>query len=94
MPILRALARDKFPRAGPFLALDETERWTRQHSTNTTSDNPGPVPDVPAVENIELCELQPTAKKRWNEEKLRIQHLSQIQESEEAITEGSPRRNG
>jgi hypothetical protein len=93
VPILRALARDKVPSAGPFLALDETEHWTRQHITDSSADqrSPPPIPEPPDAENIEL---QPAAKKRWHEEKLRVQHLSRIQEFDEAVLERSPRRNG
>lgn len=93
VPILRALARDKFPRAGAFIALDETEHWTRQRIADTTSAerSPPPIPDLPDVETIEL---RPTTKSKWDQEKMRIQHLSQIHEYEEGAIERSPRRNG
>ncbi|KAH8204488.1 hypothetical protein TruAng_001404 [Truncatella angustata] len=94
VPILRALARDKFPRAGPFLALDETEHWRTQQITETNASghvNPPPMPDLANVENIELL---PTAKKRWFQDKMKVQHLSQIEEFDESPAERSPRRHG
>jgi hypothetical protein len=98
IPILRALARDKVPRAGPFLALDETEHWTRQqittNGTTTTAaqNSPPPLPSTPRIEDIEL---RPISRKKSFSDTLKVGHLSRIQEFDEsAVVQRSPRRSG
>ncbi|ETS78578.1 hypothetical protein PFICI_10640 [Pestalotiopsis fici W106-1] len=97
IPILRALARDKVPRAGPFLALDETEHWTRQQittngTTTTAQNSPPPLPNTPRIEDIEL---RPISRKKSFSDKLKVGHLSRIQEFDEAaVVQRSPRRSG
>lgn len=97
VPILRALARDKIPGAGPFLALDETDRWTRQHISGTSSapsSPPPPVPSLPSLppeEDIGI-ELQPATKKKWHIGKTKVQRMSRIKESEEAESPINPSR--
>ncbi|KAK9415249.1 hypothetical protein SUNI508_02097 [Seiridium unicorne] len=59
VPLLRALARDKLPRAGPFLALDVTGHWTRQRISDATSvpGSPPPVPDLPDLDSMSFSHL-------------------------------------
>lgn len=97
IPILRALARDKVPRAGPFLALDETEHWTRQQLTTTTTApqrSPPPIPVTPTM-SIDNIELRPVSRKK-SSDRLKVGHLSSIREFDEAtaVVQRSPRRSG
>lgn len=88
IPILRALARDKVPRTGPFLALDETEHWTRIRTPRIepyTGSLPGGISPIPA--GLDSIELQPPTMKKWNVGKQKIHHLSQIEESDESLAD-------
>jgi hypothetical protein len=81
IPILRALARDKVVRAGPFLALDETDHWTRLRSPRMPVEH-DPMPDSLPM-GLDSIELQPRTKQQWDSGKKNVHHLSQIQESDE-----------
>ncbi|KAI1880957.1 hypothetical protein JX265_001197 [Neoarthrinium moseri] len=90
VPILRALARDKIPQPGPFLALDETDRWTRQRLSDVIT-HPEDIPPVPSTPHFEDIEMQPTTKKKWAAGRAQVQHLSQIEESDEGSVDRSQR---
>ncbi|KAK6212544.1 hypothetical protein LQW54_005128 [Pestalotiopsis sp. IQ-011] len=97
IPILRALARDKVPRAGPFLALGKTGHWTRQQiTTNATAPQRStpPISETPTM-STDNVELRPVPRKK-SSDRLKVRHLSSIREFDEAtaVVQRSPRRSG